>query len=85
MMLKFPLVYNQSDHNQDFGMFQMLVNMYYFVFYYVCAINGLVNPGQLWMSDWAIIHAGATIQVSIKADATLQVRAYPEHLLTLLY
>ncbi|XP_025077190.1 transmembrane 6 superfamily member 1-like isoform X2 [Pomacea canaliculata] len=41
---------------------QMLVNMYYFVFYYVCAINGLVNPGQLWMSDWAIIHAGATIQ-----------------------
>ncbi|PVD20201.1 hypothetical protein C0Q70_20697 [Pomacea canaliculata] len=41
---------------------QMLVNMYYFVFYYVCAMDGLINPGHLWMSDWAIIHAGAAAQ-----------------------
>lgn len=43
----------------------MLVNMYYFVFYYVCAMDGLINPGHLWMSDWAIIHAGAAAQVSV--------------------
>lgn len=41
---------------------QMLVYQFYFVFYYLCAIHGLLYPGQLWMSDWSIIHAGASAQ-----------------------
>ncbi|KAK7496050.1 hypothetical protein BaRGS_00012751 [Batillaria attramentaria] len=41
---------------------QMLVYQFYFLFYYLCAIHGLLYPGQLFMSDWSIIHAGASAQ-----------------------
>jgi len=42
----------------------MLVNMFYFGLYYVSVIDALLNfSGQLWMADWAIIHAGAAAQV----------------------
>ncbi|KAK7115894.1 transmembrane 6 superfamily member 1-like [Littorina saxatilis] len=41
---------------------QMLVNMFYFGLYYLCVIDGLLNPGQLWMADWSIIQAGASAQ-----------------------
>lgn len=41
---------------------QMIVYMVYFVPYYACAIYGLLNPGQSWMSDWALLYAGAAAQ-----------------------
>ena len=48
----------------------MLVYLFYFGFYYMCAIDGLLNPGQLWMADWAIIHAGASAQVTAACFVT---------------
>ncbi|XP_071965659.1 transmembrane 6 superfamily member 1-like isoform X2 [Antedon mediterranea] len=41
---------------------QMLVYWFYFTPYRLCAIYGLLYPGCEWMSDWALIHAGAAIQ-----------------------
>jgi hypothetical protein len=38
----------------------------YFVPYYASAIYGLLNPGQVWMSDWALLYAGAAAQVILK-------------------
>ena len=37
--------------------------MFYFVPYYGMAIYGLLNPGQHWMVDWSLLHAGAAAQV----------------------
>lgn len=42
---------------------QMLVYMVYFVPFYACAIHGLLNPGQTWLPDWALLYAGAAAQV----------------------
>ncbi|XP_045216292.2 transmembrane 6 superfamily member 1-like isoform X2 [Mercenaria mercenaria] len=41
---------------------QLIVYMVYFVPYYACAIYGLLNPGQTWMPDWALLYAGAAAQ-----------------------
>ncbi|XP_076443801.1 transmembrane 6 superfamily member 1-like [Babylonia areolata] len=41
---------------------QALVYLFYFSLYYLRVMDGLLNPGQLWMADWAIIHAGASAQ-----------------------
>ena len=41
---------------------QMLVYLFYYVPYYLMAVYGLMSPGQSWMPDWALIHAGASVQ-----------------------
>lgn len=41
---------------------QLIVYLMYFVPYYASAIYGLLNPGQVWMSDWALLYAGAAAQ-----------------------
>jgi hypothetical protein len=46
----------------SFPKFQALAYEYLFVVYYLVAIYGLVNPGQHWMSDWSLVHAGAAAQ-----------------------
>lgn len=38
---------------------------FYFVPYYVCTIYGLIYPGNSWMPDAALIHAGASAQGQI--------------------
>ncbi|XP_060068068.1 transmembrane 6 superfamily member 1-like [Ylistrum balloti] len=53
-----------NDPNM-FSRIQMLTYLFYFVPYYVSAIYGLVNPGETWMSDWAILHAGAATQSQV--------------------
>lgn len=46
-----------------FPKIQMVINMFYSVFYYVCVIDALINfGGQLWLADWSLIHAGAAAQ-----------------------
>ncbi|XP_019624174.1 PREDICTED: transmembrane 6 superfamily member 1-like isoform X2 [Branchiostoma belcheri] len=41
---------------------QMLVYLFYFVPYYLAAMYGLVQPGCVWMPDWALLFAGAAAQ-----------------------
>ncbi|XP_033108780.1 transmembrane 6 superfamily member 1-like [Anneissia japonica] len=41
---------------------QMLVYWFYLTPHSLCAIYGLLYPGCEWMSDWALIHAGAAMQ-----------------------
>ncbi|XP_069119374.1 transmembrane 6 superfamily member 1-like isoform X2 [Argopecten irradians] len=53
-----------SDPNM-FSRLQMLTYLFYFVPYYVSAIYGLVYPGETWMSDWALLHAGAALQSQV--------------------
>ncbi|CAG5132465.1 unnamed protein product [Candidula unifasciata] len=45
-----------------FPKFQALTYEYLFVVYYLVAIYGLFNPGQHWMADWSLVHAGAAAQ-----------------------
>ncbi|XP_070545467.1 transmembrane 6 superfamily member 2-like isoform X2 [Ptychodera flava] len=44
---------------------QMLMYLLYYVPYYAATICGLVIPGQEWMLDWSILHAGATSQAQV--------------------
>ncbi|XP_065837841.1 transmembrane 6 superfamily member 1-like [Oscarella lobularis] len=53
-----------SDES-GFPQMQMLTYMWYFVPYYGAAIYGLLTPGNRWMIDGAILHAGAAIQAQI--------------------
>lgn len=46
----------------QFPLFQILCYGYFFLAYYVVTIYGLIFPGQHWMSDWSLIHAGAAAQ-----------------------
>ncbi|XP_041367598.1 transmembrane 6 superfamily member 1-like isoform X2 [Gigantopelta aegis] len=41
---------------------QMLCYMYYYLFYYLCAIYGMMHLKQGWLADWALLHAGASLQ-----------------------
>lgn len=42
---------------------QILAYVYYFVPFYVAALNSLYDPrGKTWFPDWAAIHAGAALQ-----------------------
>lgn len=41
---------------------QMITYFFHFLPYYFVAIYGLIYPRQEWMSDWALIHAGAAAQ-----------------------
>ncbi|KAH9515261.1 Transmembrane 6 super member 1, partial [Bulinus truncatus] len=50
-----------SDES-NFPKFQMLAYGYFFLVYYLGAIYALLYPGQNWMTDWSIIHAGAAAQ-----------------------
>ncbi|XP_038078419.1 transmembrane 6 superfamily member 1-like [Patiria miniata] len=44
---------------------QMLVFWFYYVPYYAATIWALLYPGASWVSDWALIHAGASAQAQI--------------------
>uniref|UniRef100_A0A2C9LI63 EXPERA domain-containing protein n=1 Tax=Biomphalaria glabrata TaxID=6526 RepID=A0A2C9LI63_BIOGL len=46
----------------NFPKFQALTYQYIYVIYYLFAIYGLLHPGQHWMADWSLIHAGAAAQ-----------------------
>uniref|UniRef100_A0A0B7AEA7 EXPERA domain-containing protein n=2 Tax=Arion vulgaris TaxID=1028688 RepID=A0A0B7AEA7_9EUPU len=46
----------------NFPKFQILTYGYFFFAYYLSAVYGLLYPGQHWMADWSIIHAGAAAQ-----------------------
>ncbi|XP_059151313.1 transmembrane 6 superfamily member 1-like [Physella acuta] len=46
----------------NFPKFQMLVYGYFFLVYYLAAAYALLFPGQQWMADWSLIHAGASAQ-----------------------
>ncbi|KAK0057314.1 transmembrane 6 superfamily member 1 [Biomphalaria pfeifferi] len=46
----------------NFPKFQMLAYGYFYVVYYLSAAYALLYPGQNWMTDWSIIHAGAAAQ-----------------------
>ncbi|CAL1538973.1 unnamed protein product [Lymnaea stagnalis] len=46
----------------NFPKFQVLTYEYIFLVYYLFAIYGLLYPGQHWMADWSLIHAGASAQ-----------------------
>ena len=41
----------------------MLIYMFDFVPYYLCAICCLLGTNQSWLEDWSLIHAGAAAQV----------------------
>ncbi|XP_046370693.2 transmembrane 6 superfamily member 1-like isoform X1 [Haliotis rufescens] len=41
---------------------QMMVYLFYFLPYYGASIYGLIYPGEAWMSDWSLLHAGAAAQ-----------------------
>ena len=51
--------------SEGFSKMQMIVYLFYFAPYYVMAIYGLMSPGNSWMPDWAMIHAGAAAQAQI--------------------
>ncbi|XP_041464089.1 transmembrane 6 superfamily member 1-like [Lytechinus variegatus] len=56
---------NFEPYFQDpvlYPMIQALVYWFYFVPYFVAAIYGFLNPGCTWMSDWALLSAGASAQ-----------------------
>eukprot|EP00057_Strongylocentrotus_purpuratus_P026236 XP_011680710.1 PREDICTED: transmembrane 6 superfamily member 1 isoform X2 [Strongylocentrotus purpuratus] len=56
---------NVEPYFQDpvlYPMIQALVYWFYFVPYFVCAIYGFFKPGCTWMSDWALLSAGASAQ-----------------------
>ncbi|CAL1538975.1 unnamed protein product [Lymnaea stagnalis] len=46
----------------NFPKFQMIVYGYFFLAYYLGAAYALLCPGQVWMADWSLIHAGAAAQ-----------------------
>lgn len=46
----------------NFPKFQMIVYGYFFLAYYLGAAYALIFPGQAWMADWSLIHAGAAAQ-----------------------
>ncbi|XP_041363628.1 transmembrane 6 superfamily member 1-like [Gigantopelta aegis] len=41
---------------------QMAVYLFFFLPYYAGSIYALIFPGESWMSDWSLIHAGAAAQ-----------------------
>eukprot|EP01127_Copromyxa_protea_P003740 TRINITY_DN13529_c0_g1_i1.p1 TRINITY_DN13529_c0_g1~~TRINITY_DN13529_c0_g1_i1.p1 ORF type:complete len:393 (-),score=48.55 TRINITY_DN13529_c0_g1_i1:55-1095(-) len=44
-------------------MLQILAHVYFFVPFYICALQSLYSPrGKTWFPDWAAIHAGAALQ-----------------------
>jgi hypothetical protein len=46
----------------NFPKFQILTYGYFYFVYYLSAAYGLLYPGQHWMADWSLIHAGAAAQ-----------------------
>ncbi|CAG5132466.1 unnamed protein product [Candidula unifasciata] len=46
----------------NFPKFQIITYGYFFFTYYLSAVYGLLHPGQQWMTDWSLIHAGAAAQ-----------------------
>lgn len=48
-----------------FSFFQALCYYYYFIPFYVAGLCALIYPGQFWIKDWSLIHAGASIQAQL--------------------
>ncbi|XP_045215567.1 transmembrane 6 superfamily member 1-like [Mercenaria mercenaria] len=49
----------------QYGRTQALCYFYYFVPFYVAAFCSLIYPGERWVKDWSLIHAGASIQAQL--------------------
>ena len=49
--------------NNKYAAAQMTVYLFLFLPYYAASIYALIFPGETWMSDWSLIHAGAAAQV----------------------
>ncbi|KAK7115893.1 transmembrane 6 superfamily member 1-like [Littorina saxatilis] len=50
------------DDASQFPKVQMMVYLFYFLPYYSACIYGLLWPGQGWMLDGSLVHAGAAAQ-----------------------
>ncbi|KAK3604500.1 hypothetical protein CHS0354_001181 [Potamilus streckersoni] len=50
-----------KDDN-EYGKMQVLTHLFYFIPFYLGAVCALIYPGQKWVGDWSIIHAGAAVQ-----------------------
>ncbi|KAL4227830.1 regulation of lipid metabolic process [Mactra antiquata] len=60
---------------------QMILYLMYFIPYYCFAIYGIINPGQPWMLDWALIYAGAAAQGQFShIGGSIHPRTEPEYL-----
>ncbi|KAK3777846.1 hypothetical protein RRG08_038094 [Elysia crispata] len=53
-----------KDSN-SFPKFQALSYLYFYLAYYLSAMYGLLYPGQHWMADWSLVHAGAAAQAQV--------------------
>ncbi|CAH1790382.1 unnamed protein product [Owenia fusiformis] len=71
----------------SYGKMQGFVYFFYFSLYYVMAIYGFLSPGQSWMVDWSMIHAGAAIQSQVcfiggalypRTPADFRVKMFPQ-------
>ncbi|KAL4227728.1 Transmembrane 6 superfamily member 2 [Mactra antiquata] len=49
----------------QYGRTQALCYFYYFIPMYVASLCCLIFPGQTWIKDWSLIHAGASIQAQL--------------------
>lgn len=52
--------YLKDSHN--FPKFQAMAYLYFYLAYYLSAMYGVLHPGQHWMADWSLVHAGAAAQ-----------------------
>ncbi|KAL3867267.1 hypothetical protein ACJMK2_044481 [Sinanodonta woodiana] len=53
-----------KDEN-EYGKMQVLTHLFYFIPFYLGAMCSLIYPGQTWIGDWSLIHAGAAVQSQV--------------------
>ncbi|XP_060559959.1 transmembrane 6 superfamily member 1-like [Ruditapes philippinarum] len=63
----------------QYGRTQALCYFYYFTPVYVAFFCSLIYPGELWVKDWSLIHAGASMQAQfVYIWSSLKWRTKPE-------
>lgn len=63
----------------QYGKTQALCYFYYYAPFYVAAIYAIINPGQTWIKDLSLIHAGASMQAQLVFIASsLKWRTHPK-------
>ncbi|XP_063003202.1 transmembrane 6 superfamily member 2 [Elgaria multicarinata webbii] len=61
----FNYIYQHEPYLRDpvaYPKVQMLVFLFYCLPYFCACIYGLLSPGSTWMTDWALVFAGAIAQ-----------------------